>query len=127
METERKDCCRVQSRGARVGGGAVFHDVDVHEAGCGASGVSDQAVPGAVAACRSTVCRRRSQASHTVGDAASRGGAVPIQHAAEAGGRRTWRQHQRGASLDETVPRRRNGGAGAETEGRHASGRNRTR
>ena len=55
-------------------------------------GVSDQAVPGAVAACRSTVCRRRSQASHTVGGAASRGGAVPVRHAAEAGGRRTWRR-----------------------------------
>ena len=112
LETERKDCCRVRSRGARAGGGAVFHDADVHEAGGGASGVSDQAVPGAVAACRSTVCRRRSQASRTVGDAASRGGAVPVRHAAEAGGRRTWRRHRRGASLDETVPRRRNGGAG---------------
>ena len=92
LETERKDCCRVRSRGARAGGGVVFLHTDVHEAGGGAFGVSDQAVSGAVAACRSTVCRRRCQASRTVGGAASRGGAVPVRHAAEAGGRRTWRR-----------------------------------
>ena len=125
LETEREDCCCVQSREMRAGGRAVFYDVDVHETGCGALGGSDQTVSGAVAACQSTVYRRRSQISHTVGDATSRGGAVPVRHAAEAGGRRTWRQHKRGASLDETIPRRRNSGAGAETEGRHAAGRNR--
>lgn len=46
LETERKDCCRVQSRGARAGGGVVFLHTDVHEAGGGASGVSDQTVSG---------------------------------------------------------------------------------
>ena len=46
LETERKDCCRVRSRGARAGGGVVFLHTDVHEAGGGASGVSDQTVSG---------------------------------------------------------------------------------
>ena len=46
------------------------------------------------------------------GDAVSRGGIVPVGHAAEAGGGGAWRQRRCGASLDETVPRRRNGGAG---------------
>ena len=68
--------------------------------------------PGTVAARRSQVCGCRCQASRTVGGAASRGGAVPVRHAAEAGGRGAWRRRRRGASLDETVPRRRNGGAG---------------
>ena len=112
LETVRKDCCRVRSRGARAGSGAVFHDVDVHEAGCGASGVSDQTVSGTVAARRSQVCGCRPQAAHTVGDAVSRGGIVPVWYAAEAGGDGAWRQRRCGASLDETVPRRWNGGAG---------------
>ena len=68
--------------------------------------------PGTVAARRSQVCGCRPQAAHTVGDAVSRGGIVPVGHAAEAGGDGAWHQHRRGASLDETVPRRRNGGAG---------------
>ncbi|GEM_PF-1335185 len=68
--------------------------------------------PGTVAARRSQVCGCRSQAAHTVGDAVSRGGIVPVWYAAEAGGDGAWRQRRCGASLDETVPRRWNGGAG---------------
>ena len=81
--------------------------------------------PGTVAARRSQVCGCRPQAAHTVGDAVSRGGIVPVWYAAEAGGDGAWRQRRCGASLDETVPRRWNGGAGAGTEGCHAAGRNR--
>ena len=68
--------------------------------------------PGTVAARRSQVCGCRPQAAHTVGDAVSRGGIVPVWYAAEAGGDGAWRQRRCGASLDETVPRRWNGGAG---------------
>ena len=62
--------------------------------------------PGTVAARRSQVCGCRPQAAHTVGDAVSRGGIVPVWYAAEAGGDGAWRQRRCGASLDETVPRR---------------------
>lgn len=68
--------------------------------------------PGTVAARRSQVCGCRPQAAHTVGDAVSRGGIVPVWYAAEAGGDGAWRRRRCGASLDETVPRRWNGGAG---------------
>ena len=68
--------------------------------------------PGTVAARRSQVCGCRPQAAHTVGDAVSRGGIVPVRYAAEAGGDGAWRRRRCGASLDETVPRRWNGGAG---------------
>ena len=68
--------------------------------------------PGTVAARRSQVCGCRSQAARTVGGAVSRGGIVPVWYAAEAGGDGAWRQRRCGASLDETVPRRWNGGAG---------------
>ena len=68
--------------------------------------------PGTVAARRSQVCGCRSQAAHAVGDAVSRGGIVPVWYAAEAGGDGAWRRRRCGASLDETVPRRWNGGAG---------------
>lgn len=73
--------------------------------------------PGTVAARRSQVCGCRPQAARTVGGAVSRGGIVPVRYAAEAGGDGAWRQRRCGASLDETVPRRWNGGAGDRTGG----------
>ena len=73
--------------------------------------------PGTVAARRSQVCGCRPQAAHTVGDAVSRGGIVPVWYAAEAGGDGAWHRRRCGASLDETVPRRWNGGAGDRTGG----------
>ena len=90
LETERKDCCRVRSRGARAGGGAVFHDADVHKVGCGAFGVSDQAVSGCGGCMTIPGTRMPSQSAHIVGDSVPRGGTVPVRHAAGAGGNGAW-------------------------------------
>ena len=85
-------------------GGVVFHHADDDGPGGGASGLSDQAVSGALAGDGFPVCWPYGQTHHPTGDQAKGSRAGAGRHAAEAGRQTARRERRRGAWRGLGVP-----------------------